>query len=308
MPVCQTGRDARSRRDARAPNPGPLLRECDLTRVAFATSADWPDLGPEDASLPAAFEARGFEVARAVWSRDDFSRFDHVILRSCWDYHRRHDDFLAWVDSLRARLWNPPGVVRWNARKRYLLDLQAHGIDAVPTLVASRGDLDAALAEATARGWDDAVFKPEISASAAHTWRGSPSRFDRGRLGAFSGDLLIQPFQPEVAEHGELALVVFGGRFSHGVLKRAAPGDFRVQREHGGTASRVEVEPALQHAAERIAAAAPEPPLYARVDGFVRAGKLVLMELELIEPELFLSVEPGASARFAGAFAAAAEL
>lgn len=229
-----------------------------------------------------------------------------LVLRSTWDYHLRLAEFLAWIDAVSARgipLWNPPRTLRWNVDKRYLLEVEAHGVPVVPTRHAARGSgvtLSALLREA---GWRDAVVKPSISGGAFQTWRArgeatDDARFDR-QLGAM--DCLVQPFVPELVSGGEWSLLFFRGQYSHAVLKRPQSGDFRVQEEFGGVASGAPAPAEVVAAAERALAVVPEQLLYARVDGVVRNGGLELMELELVEPSLFLESEPGAAERFASA-------
>ena len=238
----------------------------------------------------------------------DGAGYDAVVVRSVWDYHLRPAEFLLWVDALERAgvlLLNPPAVIRWNHHKAYLRDLAGHGVATVPTVWLERGadaDLGGVLAD---RGWEEAVVKPAISASAYETWVTSRSsaRTDQGRFRAllFAGDALVQPVVPEVRSGGEWSLIFFGGAFSHVMLKRPREGDFRVQEELGGSAERREPPAALIEQARQALAAVPAPCLYARVDGVERDGGLVVMELELIEPVLYFGADPGAADRFAAA-------
>jgi hypothetical protein len=171
---------------------------------------------------------------------------------------------------------------------------------------ASAVDLHALLAE---RGWPEAVVKPAVSASAHGTWRTGLDRAgeDQPRLEELlaQADVLVQPLAPEVARDGEWSFVFLGGAFSHAVLKRPGPGDFRVQSELGGTETAAAPPPALLAQARAITAHIEGPWLYARVDGIDRGGVLTLFELELIEPVLFLAREAGAPPRLAAAILAA---
>ena len=284
-------------------------------RFALATCAQLPALGEDDALLAAELRRRGAEARAAVW--DDpgvrWTDFDRVVLRSCWDYHRRPAEFLAWIDRLEREgvpLSNPPALVRANAHKSYLRALESAGVPILPTAWlarASRVDLASLLAE---RGWADAVMKPAVSASAHLTSRTSPARAaaDQPRLSQMleEGDVLVQAFAPEI-ERGEWSFVFLGGAFSHAVLKRPAAGDFRVQSELGGTAVALEPPPPLLDQAAAVMATVPDGWLYARVDGIERDGRLTVLELELIEPFLFLADHPGAAARLAEAILSAGE-
>jgi len=195
------------------------------------------------------------------------------------------------------------------------MDLDARGIAIVPTVwVSAAGsdgapDLDALIA---AQGWHEgAVVKPAISATAHETWLVVPRRAAEHQarfealLASSQGGVMVQPFLPEIRD-GEWSLVFLGGEFSHAVVKRPADGDFRAQHDFGGTVGRREPDPSLiedaraaLHAAANATGTRMNDILYARVDGIVRDGTLLLMELEVIEPVLFFSHAPGAAARMA---------
>jgi len=283
-----------------------------MNRVALATYANLPGLNDDDRLLIPALDALGLSAAPAVWDAPDvrWDEFRAVMVRSCWDYHHRLEEFLAWVDRLERAgvpLWNPPAVLRWNSHKGYLRDLEACGVPIVPTRWLARGqavDLARLLRQ---EAWRSAVVKPAVSASAFGTWAtGSDGgSTDQARLNELvdAGDVMIQPLVDEVRDTGEWSILFYGGRFSHAVLKRPAAGDYRVQWEFGGSAVSATPPPHLIAAAERVLAAAPGDLLYARVDGVERNGQLVLMELELIEPHLFLGWDAGAPARLAAALA-----
>jgi len=279
-----------------------------VTRIALATYASLPGLNDDDRLLIPALAELGVTAAPAVWDSPDvcWEECRAVLVRSCWDYHRRLPEFLAWIDRLEqsgVALWNAAAVLRWNSHKAYLRDLAARGVPIVPTRWLERGDHTHLVAVLGWEGWPDAVVKPAVSASATGTWRTSSATAaaDQGRLDALlrGGDAMVQPFIPEVADPGEWSLVFLGGRFSHAVLKRPAAGDYRVQWEFGGSALATEPPDHLIADAERVLAATPGDTVYARVDGVERDGRLLLMELELIEPHLFLGWDPRTAGRLA---------
>jgi glutathione synthase/RimK-type ligase-like ATP-grasp enzyme len=283
-------------------------------RIALATGARYPKLPPDERLILPALSRLGISAEPAVWDEAgvEWAAFDAVVIRSCWDYHLKAEAFLSWLERLErlcVPVLNRPGLLRWNADKRYLLDLAARGLPIVPTHVLPRGTLGArgALLRALDQlGADDAVVKPAVSASAHGTWRTSRATAadDGARLAALltQRDVLVQPFVSAVAQSGEWSVICFGGAPSHAVLKRPAPGDWRVQGELGGTAeSRPAPAPLLSRAARVLEAAGAEASVYARVDGCVLDDTFVLMELELIEPQLYLDLEPAAPDRFARA-------
>jgi len=285
-------------------------------RIALITEPAVPGLRPDDALLVAPLAARGITAEALPWGAApaDLAGFDLAVLRTPWDYHEHVDAFLAWCEALPVPLLNPPAVVRWNAHKRYLLELERRGLVRLsPTEVLLRGEPHPSARELAAalhgRASDDPlrrlVVKPAVSGGARGTFVLDPADpAAEARLAAAirAEDTLVQRYEPRLVADGEWSIVCFAGRPSHALLKRPRRGDFRVQAEHGGEARGAAAHPRhLAAAAALVRAVAPEPLLYARVDGFVAAdGELVLVELELIEPELFL--------RFGGADAFAAAL
>lgn len=271
-------------------------------RVAFVTYSGAPDLSLDDqAVLP------HLQPVAAVWNDPHISwqDFDAVVLRSTWDYHLHQQAFLDWLDRLThlgVQFLNPAALVRWNANKVYLRELQEKGIPIIPTCFLTHPERHL-LPEVLAEMGFEGVVKPSVSAAAHHTYRISGS-LPEGVQTALMNlpedvDLLVQPFMPEIQNPGEHSLIFFNGRFSHAVLKTPSNGDFRVQGMHGGRFSGTEVSGDLIAQAQQVLTALPEIPLYARVDGLVRGGQFLLMEIELIEPHLFLRTHPDAARHFA---------
>jgi glutathione synthase/RimK-type ligase-like ATP-grasp enzyme len=258
-----------------------------MLKVAIVTWRGLRELAPDDRLLRDALQRRGVDACAVVWDDPDvdWRTFDAIVIRSTWDYHKRVDDFRAWLDAMEGLpLWNPPSLLRWNIHKSYLLELEARGVSIVPTLLVRRGE------EMPHVPWPDVVVKPAVSATAYRTARG---------LERLDCDMLVQPFVPEIVQDGELSFVFLGRQFSHAVRKRASDGDFRVQTDFGGSAERFAPHADLIAQAENIAATLGEEWLYARVDCVVRDGRLLLMELEATEPSLFL--DAAAAERFADA-------
>lgn len=216
--------------------------------------------------------------------------------------------FVAWIRGCAqagVRLWNKSDVVLRNMDKRYLLALADKGVAVVPTVRLASSQEISLRDVLENSNWNDAVIKPAISAAAFQTWRTSLATAEADEMRFVeqlrSRDLLVQPYLPEVASGGEWSLMFFGGQYSHAVLKRPAAGDFRVQREFGGISVPTHPATALIRDAEFALATIGQELLYARVDGIEQNGRLILMELELIEPFLFLSSSSSAAERFANA-------
>ena len=283
-------------------------------RLALCTSSEFPALFDDEQQLPALLAAAGLDAEPVIWSDPavDWSRFDRVIIRSTWDYFTRIAEFRAWLDRLQAArvpLWNPASLVRWNLDKHYLAELAARGVAVVPTrYVDAPASLAAIVAEA---GWSDAILKPAISGGSWRTHRfavaDAPSL--QADLDAIvpAGGALVQPFAREIVDEGEWSVLFFGGEFSHSIVKTPAARDFRVQPKFGGTFRAVDAPPRLRAQADAVLAALPEKPLYARIDGIRRGDQLLLMEVEVIEPYLYLPADPASPARFIRALVANAK-
>ena len=283
-------------------------------QIALITCSDYPDGTADDQLMVHVLERLGYVVTFEVWSDEavDWSTYRALVIRSTWDYHVKLAEFGAWlatVASLNIQVINSPEVLRWNANKRYLRDLEQQGSKIVPTVWATRGravDLEHVL---QSNGWPKAVIKPAIGASAYQTWitDASSGKRDQALLRAMmhEGDVLIQPFMREIIREGEYSLVFFDRIFSHAVVKKPRTGDFRVQEAHGGSTRRAEVSKAIIDQCITILNFVKHRLTYARVDGVVQNDVFILMELELIEPDLCLSNAPGAADRFALAIDAA---
>src|SRR5215475_2956803 len=146
-----------------------------LRHVALATYDGAPDLSADDQALPPQLARLGLTVRAEVWSdvTVDWASFDAVIVRSCWDYHLRIGEFRSWLERLETLglvVLNSPGLIRWNADKRYLLDLARRGVTTIPTMVVSSERGGDVAHVAAAEGWERMVMKPTISASGYETY------------------------------------------------------------------------------------------------------------------------------------------
>lgn len=252
--------------------------------------------------LAAPLRARGLAVEAGSWVDAETAGARVVLPLLSWGYHLRSDEWFARLDALEAagaRLANPAPVLRWNTTKTYLADLAGKGAPVVPTHAVDQLTLEALDHARDVFGVDVLVTKPQISGGSQDTVK---LRHADGLTGCTTGPALIQPFLPAVGEEGELSLFYFDGVFSHAVTKVAVAGDFRVQPQFGGRVSGVAPEPEALHAAEMVLKAAGGPLTYARVD-LIRGldGAPQLMELEVIEPDLFLEHVHDDGAAFADA-------
>ena len=278
--------------------------------ICFVTCTTWPAISESDGLAARALERRGATVTPRAWN-DAAARFDGfgaVVFRSNWDYHHAPDTFLAWLarwEAAGVRFWNPPDLVRWNLSKRYLGDLERAGVAVVPTAYLDGGDADTLPALLSARGWEIAVVKPVLSASAHDTVLVGPG--EAGAVGqtiAAGGirtPVMVQPFVEEIRSRGEWSLDFIDGAFTHAALKRPSAGEFRVQPRFGGSSTAERPGDELIAAGRRALDALPLPPLYVRVDGVETAHGFLVMEVEAHEPGLFFGLAPEAAEAFAEA-------
>ena len=280
-------------------------------RIAFLVppqeyAAEWRwAFEPEAAPLRDA----DVEVVPVPWTGfRDFGGYDLVLPLIAWGYHQWYAEWLMLLDRLeqaQARVANPVEVLRWNSDKAYLAELGEQGVATVPTLAfASLGE--AALARARDEfGCADLVVKPTVSASAFGTFRLGPGDPLPEQVRGWR--MLVQPWLERILDAGEYSLMFFGGRFSHAVSKVPRSGEFRVQPEYGGIIAQCAPPDGSVELAQAALAAAPAPTAYARIDIVVgNDGTLQIIELELIEPALFLDHAPGAGQVYAQAVLAAA--
>lgn len=293
-------------------------------RCAFLTMDDMTGFVSYDALVRAPLERLGWTLHDVPWRSGSvpWDEYDVVVVRTTWDYQDAPSEFMDRLGTIAAatRLENPLGIIRWNLDKRYLRTLAELGVRIVPTTWgehATSSDLHASFDDFAT---DQIVVKPQIGANADDTvWLklDDPDLDDvvHHAAGLFSRrGFMLQPFMPSVLDEGEYSLIYFSGEYSHAILKTPKPADFRVQEEHGGVIRPASPEPLLRRRADAVMAALAAAahggarpggaPLYARVD-LVRTADddFALMELELIEPSLYLSYDSGAAERFAAAIA-----
>jgi glutathione synthase/RimK-type ligase-like ATP-grasp enzyme len=285
------------------------------SRYVNPANPDWyaRQILEDDALLTVELEKFGLRVTRKDWADPDFDwgSTRMAIFRTTWDYFNRFAEFRDWLAMVeqRTKLVNPPALIRWNWDKHYLRDLNQRDIHIPETLFIETGTEESLLGIHARTGWTETVLKPAIAGAARHTYRLNENNLE-AHEDIFheltrNEAMLLQPFQRNVVEQGEISLMVIGGKFTHAVLKRAKAGDFRVQDDFGGTASAYKPTEEEIRFAEQAVTACDIAPIYARAD-IIRDnnGKLALTELELIEPELWLRHNPLAARLMAREIAA----
>ncbi len=264
----------------------------------------------EDRLLKVALERIGYRVNRTNWDDKvfDWSTTKYILFRSTWDYFNRFDEFSAWLENVctKTKLINQKELIYWNLDKHYLMDLERAGIRIPNTLILEPKE-ERTLSEIVMHlNWTEIILKPAISGAARHTYR-----FKKDAVAEYEGifseliaqeSMLIQEFQFNILTKGEVAFMVFGGKFSHAILKSAKPGDFRVQDDFGGTIQHYSpTEHEIAFVEKAFAACDPQP-IYARIDVlWDNDGDLCIGEIELIEPEMWFRMDDEAADRCARA-------
>lgn len=250
----------------------------------------------EDCLLTAALEQQGFKVARTSWddSQFDWSSADFALFRATWDYFHRFKEFHHWLNNKKDLIHfiNPYSVIQWNMDKHYLGDLCQKGVNIPPTVFLEQGELNSLNDIVRQTGWKKAILKPAIAGGARHTYLLDAASADQYQ-DVFqqlisSESMLLQEFQEQIVSKGEVSFMVFGGTYSHAVLKKAKSGDFRVQDDFGGTLHEYKASTQEREFVEHAIAQCDVLPVYARADVmWDNQDNLCLSELEMIEPELW---------------------
>ena len=280
-------------------------------RVDLATCQVLPEPDPDQELLLRALAGLGVDARLHAWDApvDPAAAdppADLCVVRSTWNYHERRADYLAWAERVAARtpVLNPLPILRWSTDKAYLRDLAARGVPVVPTVFLERGALTSLETVVAERGWRDVVVKPRVSAGSFATRHCAAAGLDAGArflaIHLRERDMMVQPYLPSVESYGERALVFIDGELTHAVRKSP-----RLQGQAESVSATVPIAADERAVAERALAGVGPGLLYGRVD-LVRdaSGAPLVMELELVEPSLFLAQHPPALERFAGAIRA----
>jgi glutathione synthase/RimK-type ligase-like ATP-grasp enzyme len=278
--------------------------------VGILTCARLPELLESDQKLIPLFKEYTITAKAVIWDDEsiDWTAFDYLLFRNTWDYYQKEAAFNDWlrkIESLGIKTLNPIATIQQNKHKFYLKELENKGVLILPTIFLEKNstkNLDAVLP----KNWQKIVIKPAFSAGSYLT-----KLVDRSEIGSIQNefqehfitkDFLLQEFRPEIKELGETSFIFFNGIFSHAINKKPTEGDFRVQIQYGGKYTLLEPNIELINQAKQVLEQIPEKLLYARIDGIVKENQLHLMEIELIEPDLYFDIAKGSRERFLEAF------
>lgn len=274
-----------------------------MLTLGLLTCQRLPNLSDSDQSLIPIFKEHGINAEAIIWNAPsiDWTRYDGLIIRNTWDYYTQSERFISWLKTIRdyrIPLFNSVDVVLGNMHKFYLRDFERNGVTVIPTLFSDRNS-PISLQLLKDRQWSNVVVKPAVSAGSYQTAIHSVTDLTEEGFNTLisENDWLIQPFVPEIKD-GELSLIFFNGKYSHGVIKKPREGDFRVQKQYGGLYQSFDPDAELLQVADSIIQQIRQPLLFARVDGVMINDKFHLMELELIEPDLYLEFGTDIKKRF----------
>lgn len=267
--------------------------------VTYESRGAYPDYNTmnEDIVLGNILQELGVDFGLEIWSDShvEWQQYSHLLIKSPWDYFDRYDEFLKWcqkVKELGLMVFNSIDTIIRNSDKRYLLEIYEKGFHIVPTQFIPKGSNPDLIDYFVKFGTDQLVIKPTVSGGSKNTlklnennWKQKQNQIDTLLQ---SEDFMVQPFISEISDQGEYSYLFFNGEFSHAVLKSPKAGEFRVQHYFGGIVTEVNPSKEELDYIQKVVDEFASKTLYARVDGVWIEGIFYLMELELIEPYLFL--------------------
>jgi glutathione synthase/RimK-type ligase-like ATP-grasp enzyme len=293
-----------------------------MKKINLVSSTEIIKFDSESIILSEALKKRGIESELVFWDDPDvnWGEADLSVIRSTSDYAWKVEEYLDWVNKVEREttLWNSGDVIRWNHHKGYLLELQEKGVPIPPTIFVEKESDDSLRHHLDGTGWREIVLKPAITVGGfglkryrsddaeaeEHlkrlTKRGWNHRFEGINCYLSPRDVLIQEFLPEIIESGEASLFYYGGDFSYSVIKRVKPGEILAHPGYGASVSLYDASPSERGVAEAALDAVGHRTEYARIDMALTMDGPLIMELELIEPWLFIGLLPGKVNIFAG--------
>ena len=277
-----------------------------IAYVFFTAEGPLSAADEEHAFLLHFLQQKGLSIHRELWADENvqWEQYQCIVLKSPWDYVEKPNQFYNWLDrmtQLNIPVLNPAEIVKWNCDKHYLNDIADAGLKVIPTAFIEQGGKFQYDDHIKAFNNDPLIVKPCISGSSKNTFllrnHSTPDISLINKL-LEKEAMMVQPFIPGIQEEGEWALLFFGGKFSHALVKKPADGDFRCQQQFGGSVHSVQPNTSVLQAATEYVTQFAQGCLYARVDGLVIDGIFYLMELELVDPVLFLEIDSEAAERY----------
>lgn len=274
-----------------------------MKSLAILTDLTNKNMVPDEVDLPKVFKEAEVEFDVVIWDQADWTQYKNVLIRTPWDYSEKSDLFEQKINEAieaNVNIIHSPEIIRWNMDKKYLIELSTK-MKVVRTECEEQFNSKTASSYFDTLGVNELVFKPKIGAGGRDTFK-LEKNDDLSVLDVLNGQpVLIQPYISSITEIGEYSFIFFDSEFSHAVLKKAKEGEFRVQDNHGGTVFAYEPNNLELEQIQKMLHALHYKTVYARVDVVKHEGEFFLMEMEIIEPELFFRFSKNGMERFVSA-------
>lgn len=272
-------------------------------KLYILTSTEHANFYSDDKNLSEVLDGKGLEWELVIWDKDFIPDNATVLIRTIWDYTEKEEQFRSLLDDFTKRnikILNPVETILWNMDKSYLNELGESGVSVVPTYI-SKNFTEGAISES---GIDyPLVVKPLVGASGRDTFLLESANYQEDISNLNNQKVMIQPFMQDILKEGEISFIYFGNEFSHAVIKSATENEFRIQEEYGGSVKEYLPTQSELDDVQKILSGVKYEWCYARVDVVRDSGKFYLMELELIEPELFFRFSKGGELKLIEAIA-----
>jgi len=279
-----------------------------MKNIAVLTSLQMPDLLPYDHEILGNLNAEPRVKAKPiVWETqsEQLSDFDIALFRTTWGYHEKIEKFkkfLDFLDEIKLPALNPTSIIRDNLHKFYLKDLASKGVNILPTEFIKRDSQIELKSLVEINSWNKFVIKPAVSAGSYKTFLFDSEEIKEAEMIyselKMNRDVLVQKYFDSVKTLGEFSTIYFANGYKYSVNKIPEKGDFRVQYQYGGQYRMIELPKSAAEQSDFVASIFINNCLYTRIDGLMHEDKFYIMEVELIEPDLYLNIHPEGIGQF----------
>lgn len=271
-------------------------------KIALATCGRLPEMSDSDKKLIPEFAKYNIQAVPTIWDDPEifWENFDAVIIRNTWDYYTKFPQFVKWLDTLETKevkVLNDLKIIRKNSHKFYLKDIIEKGFRVIPTIFLNN---NSEISDDDLLKYQKMVLKPAVSAGSYKTEILTEGDLNSENISSKTivGDWLLQPFLPEIQTEGEISMIFFGNEYSHSIIKKPIEGDFRVQKQFGGKYLPYSPGWELLKELNPVFKVFGEEFLFGRIDGVMLGGKFHIMEIEMLEPDLYFDFFPEKVALF----------
>lgn len=265
-------------------------------KIALVTYEKLPELSDSDKFLIPIFKTYLVDAIPEVWDNPEvkWENYDALIIRNTWDYYVKFPAFVKWLDkldNLKIKVLNDLKIIRKNCHKFYLKEIMMAGFNVIPTTFI---DSETEITASELNNYTHMVLKPAVSAGSYQTVVLSEDILNPDNINSITskGNWLLQPFLPEIQSEGEISMIFFANEFSHSIIKKPTAGDFRVQKQFGGQYLPYEPQPELLEKLRPVFKVFGNEFLFGRIDGVMLGNAFHIMEIEMLEPDLYFDLFP----------------